>query len=313
MKEYILNYYSQFKCVAGECKHTCCAGWEMCIDSDSIKKYQAEKSDFSQILNNGINYKKSKFRVDKKGRCVFLNDKGLCEIIINLGEESLCQVCRDHPRFRSYFNDRIETGIGFSCPQGAKIILSSNEDIKPILISDDKIEESLDFDQINVLKFRQSILDIVQDKNISINDKINGVLKMSKASFSQQDFKKLLKLFSSFERCDKEWTIRLKKIKKRPFTKETAQTLAPYCQRFLENSFYRHLSDAEDTMWVRARAISCVFSWWIIKSIIEQEQALGEADFDLIVDVVRAYSTEVEYSKTNLDKLYAFAYRFMKL
>ena len=36
MKEYVLNYYPEFKCVASKCKHTCCSGWEMCIDKESL-------------------------------------------------------------------------------------------------------------------------------------------------------------------------------------------------------------------------------------------------------------------------------------
>ena len=129
MKEYVLSYYPNFKCVADKCKHTCCAGWEMNIDSESLSVYKKDNSAFSETLKNGINFKKSKFKCDKTKRCAFLNEQGLCEIIINLGEKSLCQVCRDHPRFRSFFDDRIETGLGFSCEEAAKIILSFKDKI----------------------------------------------------------------------------------------------------------------------------------------------------------------------------------------
>ena len=124
MKEYLLNYYPLFKCVADKCKHTCCAGWEMCIDKESLEKYKNEKSEFAKTLLYGINLKKSKFNVDKNKRCAFLNHNGLCDIIINLGENSLCQVCRDHPRFRSFFDDRTETGLGFCCEEATRIIFS---------------------------------------------------------------------------------------------------------------------------------------------------------------------------------------------
>ena len=107
MKEYVLNYYPKFKCIAGKCKHTCCAGWEMCIDKESLDAYKNEASGFATTLANGINFKKSKFKSDKFGRCAFLDADGLCEIISNLGEKALCQVCRDHPRFRSFFGDFI--------------------------------------------------------------------------------------------------------------------------------------------------------------------------------------------------------------
>ena len=312
MKEYVLNYYPKFKCIADKCQHTCCAGWEMCIDSESLEKYQTEKSDFSQALNKGINYKKSRFKTDKIKRCAFLNDKGLCDIIINLGEQSLCQVCRDHPRFRSYFDDRTETGLGFCCEEVARIILSFNGKIELVLVSDDGEQVELDFNQKNVLNFRDKVLKILQDRSLSANDRIDNILKECNANFSQQDFKKIIKTFLTFERVDKSWTKRLKAIDKE-FTKTTAENLSHYCEQFLVNSVYRHLSDAEDTMWVRARTISTILSWWIIKSIIEKEQEQNKNNFDLIVDIIRAYSTEVEYSQKNLDKLYSFAYKFIKL
>ena len=93
MKEYILNYYPLFKCIASECKHTCCACWETDIDNKTLNYYKADNSAFSTTLKKGINFKKSTFKQDKTRRCAFLNDKGLCEIIINLGEEKLCQIC----------------------------------------------------------------------------------------------------------------------------------------------------------------------------------------------------------------------------
>ena len=129
MKEYILSYYPDFKCIAGECKHTCCAGWEMNIDEKSLSRYMGNETAFSYTLKKGINLKKSQFKTDKSGKCAFLNKDGLCEIILNLGEESLCQVCRDHPRFRSFLTDRIEMGLGFSCEEATRLILSYKEKI----------------------------------------------------------------------------------------------------------------------------------------------------------------------------------------
>ena len=142
MKEFVLNYYPNFKCIASECKHTCCAGWQMNIDEKSLARYAGEKTSFSHALKKGINFRKSQFKADKSGRCAFLNKDGLCEIIINLGEESLCQICRDHPRFRSCFDDRVETGLGFACEEATRIILSYKEKIQPILVSEDNSEKS---------------------------------------------------------------------------------------------------------------------------------------------------------------------------
>ena len=63
-------------------------------------------------------------------------------------------------------------------------------------------------------------------------------------------------------------------------------------------------------MWVRARTIFCVLSWWVIKSVIAQE---GIDGLDGVIDIVRQFSAEIEYSQKNLDKLFSFAYKFIKI
>ena len=202
MKEYILSYYPNFKCVASECKHTCCAGWDMYIDKKTLNDYKNEKSVFSATLLKGINFKKSRFKTDKNGRCAFLNGDGLCEIIKNLGEQSLCQICRDHPRFKCYFENGEETGLGFCCEQATKIILSYKEKITPKLIKDDENERKQSFIQEQVLNFRQIALDIVQDRTKTVEKRTESLLSLCKAKVNSQDFKKILKDFSSLERLD---------------------------------------------------------------------------------------------------------------
>ncbi|MBQ7373687.1 MAG: flagellin lysine-N-methylase, partial [Clostridia bacterium] len=198
MKEYILSYYPNFKCVASECKHTCCAGWDMYIDKKTLNDYKNEKSVFSATLLKGINFKKSRFKTDKNGRCAFLNGDGLCEIIKNLGEQSLCQICRDHPRFKCYFENGEETGLGFCCEQATKIILSYKEKITPKLIKDDENERKQSFIQEQVLNFRQIALDIVQDRTKTVEKRTESLLSLCKAKVNSQDFKKILDLSSDY-------------------------------------------------------------------------------------------------------------------
>ncbi len=313
MKEYVLNYYPNFKCVAGECKHTCCAGWKMNIDERSLSAYKNDNSFFGDTLKKGVDFKKSRFKVDKDGRCFFLDTNGLCEIITNLGEQNLCQVCRDHPRFRTFFNDRTEMGLGFCCEQACKIILSFKDKISPQLVKDDGTKIELDFIQKNVLEFRGKVLDAIQDRNIDINHRINNLLSLCNARVEDKDFAKIVRKFLSFERLDKSWTERLKSVKNNAFTRDIATELSHYAEQFLVNSLYRYLYDAEDTYDARARTIACALGLWLVNSIFKRESVKEIDEFILIVDVVRAYSAEVEYSQKNLDKLFEFSQMFIKI
>ena len=38
MKRVVPDYYADFACVAGACRHTCCVGWEIDIDPDSLRR-----------------------------------------------------------------------------------------------------------------------------------------------------------------------------------------------------------------------------------------------------------------------------------
>lgn len=284
----------------------------MNIDKETLAKYRGEKSAFAKKLNSGINFKKAVFKADKSGRCAFLNDKNLCEIIINKGESSLCQVCRDHPKFRSFFGDRVELGLGFCCEQATKIILSFDKKIQPLIENDDKKDCELDFREKNIIQFRERALSIIQDRGQNIGDRIQKLLALCNANILEEDYKRAIKLFLSFERLDKGWTKRLKSIKRTPFAIGIEENLSIYAEQFLVNGIYRHLWCAEDTMWVRANLIGCILSWQIIYAIIKSE-CIGDVNFGVVVDVVRAYSAEVEYSQKNLDKLFSFAFKLIKV
>ncbi len=310
MKQYQLNYYPKFRCVAGACKHTCCAGWEMCIDEHSLSEYKNENSTFRDSLLKGINFKKAKFKSDKTGRCAFLNGDGLCEIIINLGEQKLCQVCTDHPRFRSFFSDRVQTGLGFSCEQATRDVLSFEDKIYPVLIADDGEQNQLNFIEKSVLEFRQKALDVVQDRTPTATDRMRKLLSLSSACVNPKDFVGIIKSFLSLERLDKSWTKRLKNIKKKTLTIAVDEKFSLYFEQFIVNSLYRHISNAEDAMSARAIVVACVLSWCVIQNIIISENSF---DFECVVDVVRAFSAEVEYSQENLDKLFAFMHKFIKI
>ena len=248
--------------------------------------------------------------MDKNGRCAFLNDKGLCEIIINLGEKSLCQICRDHPRFRSCFEDRFETGLGFACEEATRIILSQQEKIQPILVSSDSCENELSFVQAQLLKFRNQAIDIIQDRGIDINARIAIILKLCNAQIEIADHKKILKRFISLERLEKNWGNRLKGLT-HPLKTNIGEENSIYCEHFLANSLYRFTSEAEDVVYARAVVLACLFAWWIINSIYQNEKT-KKGEFETLCDIVREYSAEVEYSQKNQGKLFAFANSFIK-
>ncbi len=145
MNVYVPEYYSRFRCIASECRNTCCAGWEIDIDPESLSRYQRMTGEFGSRVKRSISLDGAPhFILSDHERCPLLNQNNLCDLILNEGEDALCQICRDHPRFRNYFSSRVEMGLGLVCGEAARLILSWPTPLRLIRLEDDAVEEPTD-------------------------------------------------------------------------------------------------------------------------------------------------------------------------
>ena len=101
------DFYDDFQCIAGQCRHSCCIGWEIDIDEYSFAYYSGIEGELGQELREKTSAEPTPhFVLDEGERCPFLNESGLWRLILSLGEDSLCDICREHPRFYNEFSDR---------------------------------------------------------------------------------------------------------------------------------------------------------------------------------------------------------------
>lgn len=119
-------YYHRFHCVADKCRHTCCAGWEIDIDQVDLERFQQMTGPLGEKLKACIETENgyAHFRLLEGERCPFLNEKNLCEMILQYGEEAVCRICREHPRFVNEAEDHLEVGLGMCCEAAAELILT---------------------------------------------------------------------------------------------------------------------------------------------------------------------------------------------
>jgi lysine-N-methylase len=226
----------------------------------------------------------------------------------------LCQICRDHPRFKTSFTNITETGLGFCCEEATKIIFSFTDKISPVLVSDDFNNEEVTFLENAVLDFKKQALGVLQDRNAPINDRINNLLNLCNANFIKNYGKKIIKKFCLLEKLSKSWGARLKAVKNANFNLTVDENLSLYCEQFLVNSLYRHLSTAEDIINAYAITVACVISWALIQLIYKTEVCGGicsGSEFLTLIDITRDFSSNVEYSPNNVNKLFNFAYKFV--
>jgi len=202
MKISVPEYYKNFSCIKGECKHTCCAGFEIDIDEESLPRFLGDGfvSPFVEMEET------PHIKLDKDEKCHFLNDSGLCEMIIKNGEDFLCQICRDHPRFRNYFTDREEIGLGLVCEEAGRIILGSKEKLKLEVIFDDGKNKELSFDEQWLLEERDMLLDEIEEEGPLARLKEYLIFRhISNALYDDKFYERLDFIEDSFKRITDAW------------------------------------------------------------------------------------------------------------
>ena len=126
MRLTVPDYYDRFRCIASRCTDNCCIGWEIGIDPAALADYQSQPGAFGDRLRAAIQPGDPPFfALTKSGRCPFLNEENLCDIYRQLGENHLCAICDQHPRFHNWFGAEKESGLGLSCEEAARLILFS--------------------------------------------------------------------------------------------------------------------------------------------------------------------------------------------
>lgn len=174
-------YYKEFQCIASACTDTCCAGWEIDVDDETLEKYRSVKGDFAKRLWNEIELPENEdgepahFKLAKCDRCPFLNAENLCDIFINLGEDYLSYICTHHPRYYEWYMGGKEAGLGLVCEAAAELILRPNdgeeleelhEDDVPETEEDEDLETELELEE-KVFALRARLFSLIKNSGSS--------------------------------------------------------------------------------------------------------------------------------------------------
>ena len=307
MKEFVPEYYGGFRCMAGQCKHSCCIGWEIDIDDDTYEKYMAVKSPIKNKLNKSIlsDGETHCFSLDDNERCPFLNKEGLCEIILELGEGYISQICRDHPRFRNFYGDRVEIGLGLCCEEAARLILFQERLPRLILTKDDGKASSLTEWEDELHSKREQIFRALQAENSDFLSCIEEISDTFSIKSSQKALAEYIPMFESLEILDASWETRLRLlfVLSEEKIKAAERKYSLILKQALHYFFYRHLIQAEDLAALRCRVAFCILSARMIAGLFALEEEKGEISPEDLIDCARIYSAEIEYSVDNTEEI----------
>ncbi|MGN1028835.1 MAG: flagellin lysine-N-methylase [Bacilli bacterium] len=166
-----IKEYDKFKCIADKCKFTCCNGWDINVDTNTYNKWK-EKSELNYLLDN-VRFIKSNgensylIKKETKGICPLLSDEGLCNIVINHGEEYLSSTCKSFPRIENNFENVKEMTLSCSCPEVVNIISNMKEKI--YIESNDELSY---IEDLGSLQIREALVNILQKEDITLENKL---------------------------------------------------------------------------------------------------------------------------------------------
>ncbi len=300
MKLVAPDYYNRFSCIADKCEHSCCIGWEIDVDSKTFEYYKTVGGALGESLNKNIAVSQgtASFILDKDERCPFLEKDGLCRIIKELGEGALCNICSDHPRFRSFYSERTEIGLGLCCEAAAELILKQEHKVELITLEDDN--EQLSDEEKSVIKFRNQLFAIAQDREFTVAERLENILDFCSLDLPQKSFAEWAEVYRSLERLDEEWTSKLELLAMAQDCDIPYALELPF-EQLLVYFLYRHTPSALDDGDIISKVGFAVLSVRIIAAILTKEK---NADFEALKELCRLYSSEIEYSDENLYTLW---------
>ncbi len=298
MKIMAPDYYTSFHCIAERCRHNCCIGWEIDIDEETYARYQAVDGAFGARLREGIDLSSGQpcFRLGEGERCVFLNRHGLCDIIAALGEEALCEICASHPRYRNFYSDRTEVGLGLCCEEACRLILTNPERVTLTVLADDGGGEPPCEEETEFLALRERMLDILQDRRVSFDTRAERLMTFCGLHGDRRAPSACGELYRALERLDEAWDGVLDRLARCPSFavgggRDTVwEQLAVYF-------ILRYTADSLDDGALARRVAFCLHAVSLLRT-------LGEgADMETLIELCRMYSCEVEYSEENVEAL----------
>ena len=193
------DFYDHFLCIGDSCKDCCCIGWELDIDDDTFEYYKSVPGPFGDRLRGcmsaarkvspdapgddslfGDDGGSTMYRLKIDGRYPFLNSKNLCEIVLNLGPQALCQICSEYPRYSFEFDGAVEKSLTISCEEAGRLMFLSDVPIGFVeteadyFTSDDPDEEI--FRTISLI--RSASIRILENRRIDLADRIGHFLAL---------------------------------------------------------------------------------------------------------------------------------------
>lgn len=305
-------YYDEFQCLAGKCPDSCCKEWEVEIDNRTTAYYRslpgALGDSLRAVLKDDPQW--GTVMTIQDGRCPMWRTDGLCRIQAELGHDALCKTCREFPRLQHDYGTFRELGLELSCPEAARLILTSPA--APFIAEEIPGGDAPDYDEdamAILLQTRAEALKILEHPDYSVTEALTLLLyygyqaqalldgdeapdfhpelllREAKFMAIPDGEEALVDFFKELEILNPEWHTRLSTpLPVVPWAKEL-RNLARY---FIERYWLQAVSDYDLVSRVKLAVVSCILVHLLGGDVIQTAQS---------------YSKEIENSDENVDAI----------
>lgn len=289
------DYYTSFHCIAERCQHSCCIGWEIDIDQRSLQRYLSLSDKLGDCLRANITADENgaHFTLLEEERCPFLEESGLCRLIRMKGEDFICRICREHPRYYHFRSDGVEMGLGLCCEAACDLILNRKGSIRFVLEDNGRRKTPPRKWEQQYSSLLNELITIAQDRSLQIQQRMSRILEvagMEKADLAPSHW---LKVFNSLEHLDKKW----EQVLLNAAHNDDLQSFPPeMIEQLLVYFLYRHLFTGCQ---LRVAPLYIGFAVLSVRMIA----ATAHNRQEMLCETARQYSAEIEYSDENIEHL----------
>lgn len=345
MRIKVPDYYKDFSCKCGECRHSCCDGWGITVSDEEYFKLigldcSAElrrRLDCAfSLLSSGDAARYAQIKRNWLGRCPLQREDGLCALQKECGEDALPKICRLYPRNIVYCTMG-EGACSNSCEETVELLMKKKDGLFAIDAESPYAQVIETADSQKLIQSRA--FDVMRDRSLSLVKRIAYLGKVlpeipedhEKIPSEEELFGTLISLLSEMEKYSpafEEYSVVKNgafdaKLVRSSFdrAKEAFYKNFPDCDIWLENIMNNHLfyerfpysPDGKSVFEMYARLCG-VFVLTRFTVITYTENKPTEADFaDCISGVFRCFehSDAESVISAKLKKLGRLSYTFL--
>ena len=289
------TFYHTFQCKANQCHHTCCQKWTIDVDEETAKLYQTLPTPLGEDLRKFMTVDDEGYYFmfsDKQPTCPLLREDGLCRVVLELGEDSLCDTCHMHPRFYKYIEDLELCGVGLSCEESVEKLLATEGDQLQFTIEDDDREFTAEDRPV-----LENIFDLLA---LGINPAICQFTLNHSIHYCQE----LVTVYKKTEPIDEEWTKQLAHLEAMLSSTTASTTMdllkADTIDVSTLNKVYQYILYRQIDMLAEYSLESLVRYAFDATVFI----ALLTHQFGNLPDQIRRWSEQIEYDEDNVAFLF---------